>query len=126
MVDNWNTSLTPTTPQDATQTQTYTAYRIDNLYGSPTSLGYNNFAKQYRALYHLPPKEQIGFLTYQTVMSFVTALKNFPPPKKLSTQQAILWSYHRALKTNPNWFRPMDIAIYRLEGKQEILFKTIR
>lgn len=121
-VDNWGGSSN-TVPGNAANA--YDAFRITPLLPDTKSDAYKTFLKNYEALYSISPTYPVSFATYQTVMSFVTALRQFPAPKNLTTQQAVVWSYQMALKNNSNWFRPMQCVVYKIEPGGEVYFTTM-
>jgi len=118
--DNWGNHATPQIMKGR-----YTAFRMDTLTGSKDKSSYKLFNDNYKKIYHAVPQDAISFVTYQAIMSFVTALKQFPPPASLSMRDAILWSYQAALKKNPDWFRPPGYVVYELKNNQETYFETI-
>ncbi|NNM58253.1 MAG: hypothetical protein HKM04_00340, partial [Legionellales bacterium] len=119
--DNWGADNLPQPAQGA-----YDAYHIDTLSGGRNSKDYQVFAENFEKLYHTPPKYTISYVTYRTVMSFVTALIKYPPPKELNTTQAVVWSYQQALKHDPNWFRPTEYVVYKLTPTKEVYFETLQ
>ncbi len=123
-VDNWKSRTLLENTNDTKNP--YTAFRLDSLFVDTNSKPYKTFTKNFIKVYHTEPTDAISFVTYQTVMSFVTALKQYPAPKNLDTKQAILWSYQQALKHNPNWFRLMQLKVYQLKGHKEIDFATLQ
>jgi hypothetical protein len=118
--DSWGNDVTP-----VKLTNNYDAYRIDTLAGGVKTKDFDVFASYYQKIYHKEPVDKISFVTYQSVMSFVEALIKYPPPPNLSTKDAVLWSYQQALKRNPNWFRPPQYVVYKLQDQKEIYFDTI-
>ena len=122
-VDNWGTNVLPSSYNNTVNS--YTAYRLDTLFFDKKSVSYKNFSNSFKSIYHTSPTDKISFLTYQTIMSFVAALKKYPPPNNLTTIEAILWSYAEARKYNPNWFRPMEFAFYKMEPYQETLYEKV-
>lgn len=119
--DNWGNNNFP-----QNMSGSYDAFRIDTLSGGEESKEYKIFVENYKKIYHSNPKDKISFVTYQTVMSFVEALKQFPPSTKLKTTKATLFdSYTRALKHNPNWYRPPYYVVYKLENQKEVYFEKI-
>ena len=123
-VDNWEGNTLPGNVNN--NTNSYTAYRIDTLYVNKKSSAYKKFSTQFKKIYGIIPNDKISFITYRAVMSFVEALKEFPPTRDLSVKQSILFSYHEALKHNPNWYRPMEVAVYKLHGNHEFYFANIK
>lgn len=122
-VDNWKNH---DVMEDTNNTvNPYTALRFDTSSIDRNSKNYNYFAQNFEKIYHRQPVDNISFITYQTVMSIVTALGDFPPPKGLSTKQAILWSYKKAIKHDPDWFRFLPIVVYKAEGNKEVFFTSL-
>lgn len=103
----------------------YDAFRIDTLAGDQDNKDYKTFYKNFVKIYHAKPENKISFVTYQTVMSFVMSLKKYKQSSHALTPKTILWSYHQALKQNPNWFRPKEYVVYKLKSQKEIYFETI-
>jgi ABC-type branched-subunit amino acid transport system substrate-binding protein len=103
----------------------YVAFRLDSLYVNDESQEYKAFMSNYEELYHTRPIANISYFTYRSVMSIWAAIEKYPPPSKLSTQEATLWSYQQALKKNPNWFRPMAVVLYKLENNKEVFFERL-
>lgn len=122
-VDNWEGRKTLASTQNTSNP--YTALRLDTLFINKTSTHYKNFVSDYKKYYGKAPRDAISFITYNTIMSFIIALKKFPPPTGLPTKKAILWSYKRALHQNPNWFRLMRLVVYKIVGSQEIYYTTL-
>ena len=104
----------------------YTAYRLDTLYVDTDSEDYLDFSSNFEKIYHTKPSASISYITYRTVMSVLAAIEKYPAPKTLSTQEAVLWSYHQALKNNPNWFRYMPIVIFKIEPHKEVYFTSLQ
>lgn len=122
-VDNWKgRNLTQNTNYTANP---YTSFRVATSFIDPNSKDYINFINVFQKLYHREPTDDISFIAYQSVISFVKALENFPPPKKLSTKQAVLWSYQQAIKSNPDWFKFKPIVVYKVEGNKEIYYTSL-
>lgn len=101
----------------------FDAFRIDTLSGGEDTKNYKIFLNNYQKIYHRPPKDKISFVTYQTVMSFVEAIKKYPP--KSLNKNTILNSYLKALKHNPNWYRPPYYVVYKLENQSETFYEKI-
>lgn len=122
-VDNWqnNESLLNENKTD----NPYAAFRIDTLYVDKSSKDYKNFSNIFEKQFHAQPTANISYVTYRSVISIISALEKYPPPEKLSTQKAILWSYQKALKNNQNWFRFMPIVLFKIEKNKEIFFEKI-
>lgn len=118
--DNWG---------DNTITQqvagSYDAFRIDTLSGGDDTRNYKIFLDNFQKIYHSHPKDKISFVTYQTVMSFVDALIQYPTINNLNTKSSLLNSYLLALKHNPNWYRPPYYVVYKLENQKEMFFEKI-
>ena len=123
VVDNWQGQKLPGNVNDTNNP--YVAYRLDALYVDRKDPIYLDFVRNFERINHAKPIDNISFITYRTVMSIITALEMYPPPKRLNTQQAILWSYQQALKYNPNWFRTMQLAIFKLESDKEVFFEKL-
>ena len=121
--DNWNGRALPTHINDATNP--YTAYRLDAIHLDTDNQEYKDFVRNFEKLYHHKPTTYISYITYRAVLSIVNAIQEYPAPANLATQQAVLWSYQQALKHNPNWFRPISLAMYKLETDKEVLFEKI-
>ena len=122
-VDNWNND---TAPNSSTLTSpSYHAYHITNLYVNSKTPLYKEFSQAYQAIYHTQPNYIISYFTYRAVMSVITALSQYPPPKNLPLKEAILWSYHQALAYHPNWFRPKTLGVYKILPPKEVFVGTI-
>jgi hypothetical protein len=121
--DNWGNKNVLQTTRD--NKNPYTAYRYEGLYVDKNNNTYKYFAKNFYKTHHQQPIDNISFITYQTVMSVITAMTNFPAPKGLTLQQAILWSYQKALKHDPDWFRFKPNVMYKIENHQEIYFTSL-
>jgi len=118
--DNWGNDSTPQKISGI-----YDAFRIDTLSGGKDTNEHKIFVENFKKIYHKIPTDQISFVTYQTVMSFVAALKKYPPPPKLTISKSILCSYQKALKQNSNWFRPPQYIVYKIEPQKEVYFDTL-
>jgi hypothetical protein len=118
--DNWGSD---TTAQKISSS--YDAFRIDTLSGGEDTNEHKVFVDNFVKIYHTAPTDKISYVTYQTVMSFVTALKKYAPPPKLTATKSVLWSYQQALKHNPNWFRPPHYIVYKIEPEKEVYFATL-
>ena len=118
--DNWGNDSTPEIVKG-----NYDAFRIDTLSGGEGTDEYKKFIKNYQEIYHKLPEDTISFVTYRAVVSFIAALKKYPPPENLSSKNAILWSYQKALRHDPNWFRPRDYVVYKLTPLKEVYFETL-
>lgn len=116
--DNWGNS---DLPQHVTGN--YDSFRVDTLSGSEDTNEYKIFLKNYKTIYHRQPKDKISFVTYQTVMSFVEAIKKYPSTS--ISKETILKSYTKALKHNPNWYRPPYYIVYRVENQTENFYQKI-
>lgn len=117
--DNWGNDIAAQNMNGS-----YDAFRIDTLSGGNDTKNYQTFYESFKKIYHMPPKDKISFVTYQTVMSFTQAMINYPNQVK-EVKQSILDSYLLALKNNPNWYRPPYYVVYKLENKKEIYFDKI-
>jgi ABC-type branched-subunit amino acid transport system substrate-binding protein len=122
-IDNWKGDKLLSNIENTTNP--YEAYRFDTLYVNENSPEYKAFAKNFEDIYHTAPTDKISYITYRAVMSVVIAIEKYPPPKNLSAQAALLWSYQQALKHNPNWFRPEHIALFKIGNNQEKFVKTL-
>ena len=122
-VDNWQGRNLSANVNDTTNP--YTAYRIDTLYVDPKTKEYLEFSKNFQRINKAKPTDNISFITYRTVMSIVIALEDYPPPSNLNPHQAILWSYQKALKHNPNWFRMMQLAVFKLDADKEVFLEKL-
>lgn len=119
--DNWGSYTAPHNMSGSYQT-----FRIDTLSGGEDTENYKTFLKNYQKIYGKPPKDKISFVTYQTVMSFVEALRRYPHSNQtMSTKKLLLNSYLAALKKNPNWYRPPYYVVYKLENNQENFYQKI-
>lgn len=116
--DNWGNSDLP-----RNGIGNYDSFRVDTLSGGEDTKDYKIFLKNYEKLYHRPPKDKISFVTYQTVMSFVEAIRQYPVGT--INRETILKSYKKALSHNPNWFRPPYYVVYRIENQKEIFYQKI-
>lgn len=102
----------------------YDAFRIDTLSGGDDTNNYKIFYENFIKIYHIPPKDKISFITYQTVMSFVDAMIIYPSHVN-EIKQSILESYLSALNKNANWYRPPYYIVYKLQNKKENFFGKI-
>lgn len=121
--DNWNGRVLPTHIND--EKNSYTAYRLDAIYLDTNNQGYNDFVRNFEKLYHYKPTAYISYIAYRSILSIMGAIEAYPAPANLTTSQAVLWSYQQALKNNPNWFRPVSLALYKLETDKEVLVEQI-
>lgn len=120
-VDNWGDSNIP-----AGQDTPYDAYRLTPSLVNPNNPEYQVFAKAFTVLNGSAPRDTVSYATYQAVMSVVTALKDFPPPAEMSPEDAVLYSYGKALQKDPNWFRASQFSVYKMHPPKETYFGTIK
>lgn len=114
--DNWGNDAAP-----QNMIGSYDAFRIDTLSGGEETKEYKIFLDNYKKNYHRNPKDKISFVTYQTVMSFVDAIKGYP--SKTLDKKSVLTSYLSALKHNSNWYRPPYCIVYKLKNRSEIMYE---
>jgi hypothetical protein len=119
--DNWSDDSIP-----QKMIGSYDAFRIDTLGGGRNESEYKIFVKNFEKIYHKYPTHKISFVTYQAVMSFITALKKYPAAPKQDATKAILRSYTKALQSNPNWFRPNSYSVYKITSEKELYFGTLQ
>ncbi|MDX1900554.1 MAG: hypothetical protein SFW66_00945 [Gammaproteobacteria bacterium] len=119
--DNWGNNTAPRNMEGS-----YETFRIDTLSGGEDSKDYKIFLQNYQKIYHQSPKDKISFVTYQAVMSFVEALQQYSYTNKTENmKESLLHSYLKALKHNPNWYRPPYYVVYKLENKNETYYQKI-
>src|SRR5260221_2559942 len=102
---------------------TYDSFHIDTLCGVEDTKYYKIFLDNYQKIYHRLPKDKISFVTYQTVMSFVEAIKRYPSAS--INKKTILTSYLKGRKHNSNWYRPPYCVVYKLQNQTETFYEKI-
>lgn len=103
----------------------YLLYRIAPEYLDEKTSKYQMFREIFKEVNDTYPTEAVSYAIYRGIMSIVTAIKAFPAPKSLRGKEAVLYSYHQALKKDPNWFKPKKQLVYKVEKHGEILFEEI-
>jgi hypothetical protein len=102
----------------------YQGYRV-----IPWSLDIHNpsldgFKRSFIAAIKTPVPDEITFVAYQVLMSAIAALEKFGNSKPI-TAASVLETYLKALKYDPNWFRPKVYAVYKRSQNGESFFGTV-
>jgi len=130
-LDSWGNAEAPLKSVAQKPSIKYDSYRISALLlddKSEKKLKVFNqlFSEHYGEL----PTDSLSYATYLSVMSAVSALKQFPANlPNLNIRDALLVSFKKALNNDPNWFRPETLGIYHYSNYSseggEVLLKTI-
>jgi hypothetical protein len=86
---------------------------------------WNEFIKNYRALFHMDPINTESTLGYATLSSIIDALNQFGNPKIKNIRTRILSSYQKALKKDPNWYRDNEYQFFQNVNNKDFLIDTV-
>lgn len=119
--DNWE-------PQTSSfkKNLSYDAYRITFDLENKSQKSYKQYVKSFEIINKKKPTYVISYIVYQTIMSIVTAMKEFPALESMHGKEAVLYSYHEALKKDPNWFRSRKQIVYKIEADGEVYLETLK
>lgn len=123
-VDNWGNNKDFQTIVDNVDIQSR-IYRVTPWIINPRSRAYQTFVKYYQEKFHTIPNNAVSYMTYRCIMSVVAALPKFPIHSESNMRTFVLTSYLKALKTDKNWYRTTDYAIYQHTHKHDILLGKI-
>ena len=114
-LDNWgNQKLENIYKQNSSDSFEYKQFRVTPLLFDPKENSFKEFEQHFMKKYGVPSQDTVSYMTYLTVMSAITAFEEFPTRENLSMRERILSSFQKALKKNPNWFRPGSYIVYNL------------
>lgn len=74
------------------------------------------FKKDFQKKFKKEPTGTISYIAYQTLNSITDVLKN---KKGGYDREGILKSYQKTLNKNPNWYRPVEYAVFKLNQNGE-------
>ena len=76
------------------------------------------FYDAYSSYFKKPPDDKLAYLSYQTIMSVITAIHDYHDPKAELTNTSVLAAYKKALHANPDWFRSTHYTVLKIhQGK---------
>lgn len=124
-IDNWGNSKLETIAIGKSSLK-YRAYRITPLIFNlnPNEKKTQEFSHFFFEKYRISPTEAISYMTFLTVTAVISTLDDFPTDPSSITREKVLMNFKKALKKNPNWFRPKEYAVYQYSDKGETLVNT--
>lgn len=114
--DNWGNEKVPTE-----KLYPFEGYRM-----SPYVMKYMvkdaDFYTTFLKINNAHAQNLISYTTYNAVMSFIQALQKYSPNKNMPIREKLLYSYKKAIRINPNWYRPDNVHVYFMTpGQEELL-----